>query len=130
MITEGGTVLGVVEEYLIDPATGKIAALEIAGKASEKILRKRAILPAAEVRTIGRDVVVVHNGAAEALTPGESPFAEGLRNLKEGAGRIMRKAWGRQSAEGGAGQNAGERPAPPSEEAGEGSGDGTGSQKP
>ncbi|MGB9791471.1 MAG: PRC-barrel domain-containing protein [Thermacetogeniaceae bacterium] len=125
VITEGGTVLGVVEEFLIDPATGKIAALEIAGRLNDKILKRRAILPASEVRTIGRDVVVVHNGAEEALTPGESPLAEGIKNLKEGANRILRKAWqGRQSPEGGADQ-----PAPPQETPGEAPSDGDADQK-
>lgn len=117
VITEGGTALGVVEEFLIDPATGKIAALEIGGKFNDKILKRRALLPAAEVRTIGKDVVVVHNGAEQALTPGESPLAEGMRNVKEGANRILRKAWPlRQNPEENAAQPAPEETAPSAEQ--------------
>ncbi len=93
VITEGGTALGVVMEFFVDPATGKITAFEIGGKFNDKLLKGRAVLPAGEVRTIGKDVLVVHNGAGEALIPGERPLAESMRTIKESAQRVFHKAW-------------------------------------
>jgi len=93
VITEGGTALGVVEEFFVDPATGKITAFEIGGKFGDKLLKGRAVLPAGEVRTIGKDVLVVHNGAEEALTPSEGLLAESMRNIKESTHRVFQKAW-------------------------------------
>jgi uncharacterized protein YrrD len=92
VITEGGTALGYVEEFFVDSATGKITAYEISGHFTEGILKGKAVLPAVEVRTIGKDVLVVHNGATDSLTRSETKLAEGMKNIKTGTSRMVQKA--------------------------------------
>lgn len=93
VITEGGTALGYVDEFYVDPATGKIAAYEISANLADGFIKGKAVLPAQEVRTIGKDVLVVHNGAEETLTRGEGKLSESLKNIKESTNRVIQKAW-------------------------------------
>lgn len=92
VITEGGTALGYVEEFIIDPQTGKITALEISGNFAENLFKGKATLPAQEVRTIGKDVLVVRNGAEEMLERSEGKLLERVKNIKESTNRFVKKA--------------------------------------
>ncbi|MDH7576574.1 MAG: PRC-barrel domain-containing protein [Bacillota bacterium] len=91
VITEGGTALGYVEEFLVDPDTGKITAFEVGGRFGEGLLKGRGVLPAQEVRTIGQDILVVRNGAEAALTRGEGKLTETVKSLKESTTRLVQK---------------------------------------
>lgn len=92
VITENGTALGYVTEFIIDPSTGKIAAYEISGKNPEFLWKGKAILPAEEVRTIGKDVLVVRQGAEESLQQSEGKLSEGVKNIKDTTTRFVEKA--------------------------------------
>lgn len=92
VITEGGTALGHVAEYLVNPETGKIEAFEISGTPAESLFKGRAFLPAEEVRTIGKDVLVVRRGAEETLKRFEGKLAEGVKGIKETTNRFVNKA--------------------------------------
>lgn len=91
IITEGGTALGYVEEFLVAPETGKIMAFEVSGRFKEGFLKGKATLPAKEVRTIGKDVLVVRNGAEATLTWSEGKLTETVKNLKESTARLVQK---------------------------------------
>lgn len=92
VITEGGTALGYVTEFFVDTATGKITAYEISGKNTESIWKGKALLPAEEVRTIGKDVLVVRQGAEDSLKQGEGRLTEGVRSIKDTTNRLVQKA--------------------------------------
>jgi len=92
VITEGGTALGHVVEYLVDPTTGKIEAFEVSGNPAENLWKGKAFLPADEVRTIGKDVIVVRQGAEETLKRNEGMLAEGVKSIKDTTNRFVNKA--------------------------------------
>jgi sporulation protein YlmC with PRC-barrel domain len=91
VISEGGAALGHVEEFYVDTATGKITAFEVSGAPGEGFLKGKAVLPAEEVRTIGKDILIVRNGAEESLTRSESRLAESMKSLKDGTNRLVQK---------------------------------------
>ncbi|HAF17290.1 MAG TPA: hypothetical protein DCG84_03030, partial [Peptococcaceae bacterium] len=91
-ITEEGTSLGHVVEYLVDPATGKIEAFEVTASPAASLWKGKAYLPASEVRTIGKDVLVVRQGAEENLQHNEGKLSEGVKNLKNTTNRFLEKA--------------------------------------
>jgi hypothetical protein len=80
-----------VEEFYVDTTTGKITAFEVSGAPGEGFLKGKAILPAGEVRTIGKDILIVRNGAEESLTRSESKLAESMKSLKDGTNRLVQK---------------------------------------
>ncbi|HHW29142.1 MAG TPA: photosystem reaction center subunit H [Syntrophomonadaceae bacterium] len=92
VITEEGTALGHVAEYLVDPATGKIEAFEVTASPAASLWKGKAFLPASEVRTIGKDVLVVRQGAEENLKQSEGKLSEGVKNLKNTTNRFLEKA--------------------------------------
>ncbi|HHY40448.1 MAG TPA: photosystem reaction center subunit H [Syntrophaceticus sp.] len=92
IITEEGTSLGHVVEYLVDPATGKIEAFEVTASPAASLWKGKAYLPASEVRTIGKDVLVVRQGAEENLQQNEGKLSEGVKNLKNTTNRFIEKA--------------------------------------
>ncbi len=91
VVTEDGNLLGYVEEYHLDPETGKITTLEISKGRGNHLFRGSALLPAAAIRTLGRDVVVVHNNAPELLCWSEAKIRLHLRGLKEATARLARR---------------------------------------
>lgn len=91
VISEAGAALGHVEEFYVDTETGKITAFEVSGGLGEGILKGRAVLPANEVRTIGKDILIVRDGAEESLTRSEGKFAGSIKNLKQSTSRLVQK---------------------------------------
>jgi uncharacterized protein YrrD len=91
VISEGGAALGYVEEFYVDTETGKITAFEVGGTPGEGFLKGKATLPAGEVRTIGKDILIVRNGAEENLSRSESKLAGSMKSLKEGTSRLVQK---------------------------------------
>lgn len=91
VISEGGAALGHVEEFYVDTATGKITAFEVSGTPGDGIIKGRSVLPANEVRTIGKDILIVRNGAEESLTRSENKLADSVKNLKESTNRLVQR---------------------------------------
>jgi uncharacterized protein YrrD len=91
VISEGGAAFGRVDEFYVDAATGKIIAFEVSGAPGDGILKGKATLPAGEVRTIGKDILIVRNGAEESLTRSEGKLAGGMKNLKDSTSRLVQK---------------------------------------
>ncbi|AFL98588.1 hypothetical protein Desde_0094 [Desulfitobacterium dehalogenans ATCC 51507] len=67
VITQSGKTLGVVEEFYVDPDTGKITQMEISGGKIEGFFSGKAILDADYVVTIGQDVIVAQKGCETSL---------------------------------------------------------------
>lgn len=91
VISEGGAALGHVEEFYVDASSGKITAFEVSGTPGDGLLKGKAVLPASEVRTIGKDILIVRNGAEESLTRSENKLAGGMKSLKESTNRLVQK---------------------------------------
>lgn len=89
VIAENGKVIGEVDEYYIDEATGKISGLEISGKLLESLYKGKAFLPTDNVSTIGSDVIVVTNDAESNLEKIDGGLQETLHNIKEGTSSIL-----------------------------------------
>ncbi|MHB8157225.1 MAG: PRC-barrel domain-containing protein, partial [Desulfocucumaceae bacterium] len=53
LVTEKGSILGVVDEYYIDLQTGDIVGLEFSGGAVNNLVRGSAFLDINHVRTLG-----------------------------------------------------------------------------
>ncbi len=115
IITEGGTALGHVVEYLVDPETGKIEAFEVTASPAASLFKGKAFLPASEVRTIGKDVLVVRQGAEENLQQNEGKLSEGVKSIKNTTNRFIEKARQLQSKMQGEEEDK-EEPSPPKDD--------------
>ncbi|MCL5935451.1 MAG: PRC-barrel domain-containing protein, partial [Firmicutes bacterium] len=89
VIAENGTVIGTVDEFHIDEATGKITGLEVSGKLLESLYKGKAILPIDSVSTIGTDVIVVTNDAESNLQKIDGGLQETIQNIREGTSSIL-----------------------------------------
>ncbi|MDD2555621.1 MAG: PRC-barrel domain-containing protein [Syntrophaceticus sp.] len=92
VITEAGKALGNVVEYLIDPVTGKIKAFEISASSAQSLWKGKASLPADQVRTIGKDVLVVLQGAEEELQLNDGKLTGSVKSIKDSTNRFVNKA--------------------------------------
>lgn len=89
VLSEDGTVLGIIEEYYIDEETGRIVSLEISGKFLESLFKGKALLSADCVRTMGFDAIVVKNGSEEKLEKIDGGLQETFSNIKEGTSTLL-----------------------------------------
>lgn len=89
VIAENGTVIGTVDEFYVDEATGKITGLEISGKLLESLYKGKAFLPVDSICTIGSDIIVVTNDAESHLEKIDGGLQETLHNIKEGTSSIL-----------------------------------------
>jgi len=92
VVTQEGTVLGVVEDYLFDPVTGQVTTLELAGGLLSSLWRGKSSLPAQVVKTVGRDAVIVDTKALQNLEEKEGPFREAVETAKDTKNRMWQKA--------------------------------------
>ncbi|MTV48461.1 hypothetical protein GJ688_05615 [Heliobacillus mobilis] len=83
VLTTVGQKVGIVEEYYFDEKTGKLLTLEIRGHFGEGWFNGKAALPAAAVRTISPEMVLVYEDAIERLTPMPHPVEDSLKRLTE-----------------------------------------------
>ena len=88
VIVEDGTLVGHVDEFYIDEATGKIVTLEVSGKFLENIFRGKALVSTEYVRTMGSDVIVLKNGAQDALEKVDGGLQDTLSTLKDSTSQL------------------------------------------
>lgn len=98
VITQSGKTLGVVEEYYVDPDTGKITQMEISGGKIEGFFSGKAILEADYVVTIGQDVIVAQKGCETSLMIADKGINDTFKsvirstsNLASGTGQAFGK---------------------------------------
>ncbi len=81
VITETGKVLGVVEEFYIEPKTGKVISLEVANNFLTGLFKGRARLDQNDLVTMGKDVIIATAGAQERLAPADTGISETLKSV-------------------------------------------------
>lgn len=86
VITEDGNVLGTVEEYTFDSATGGISTLELAGNLLK--LKGRATLPVTAVITLGKSVIIARAGSEVELDREENPLQETVKSVRDTGTRV------------------------------------------
>lgn len=89
VIDETGLALGVVEEYLVEPTNGKIISFEIGGKFLDSLVKGKAYLPAEEIKTVGKDVLIAKAEAGAKLVRVEAGLPETWKSLKEGSSHLL-----------------------------------------
>lgn len=77
ILTEGGRFLGDVDEFTVDPKTGRIESLLLSGGLIRDLFRGQAVLPADLVLTVGEDAIIVRDDAAALLAPARTESAAG-----------------------------------------------------
>jgi len=89
VISESGTLLGIVEEFSFDTQTGKIKSIEVSGKFIESFFRGKMSIPASSVITIGTDAIIVSMDAQKNLKKLDSPLKKKLNSLKSSGKRFL-----------------------------------------
>ncbi|WP_089609375.1 PRC-barrel domain-containing protein [Dehalobacterium formicoaceticum] len=89
VVSTSGKLLGHVEEFWFDE-TGKITKYEIGGKLTEGLWKGKILLSGEDVVTIGKDVVMVADGAENRLISGDNHIQKTMSDLKTATGKI----WG------------------------------------
>ena len=88
IITEGGAILGSVEDFTLDVKTGKVVSLLIASKSYEKYLKGMAELPISHIVTIGRDAIIAKAGSKDALLIPDDTLAEKIEAIKDSSVKL------------------------------------------
>jgi uncharacterized protein YrrD len=81
VITQSGKTLGVVEEYYVEPLSGKITQLEISGGKIEGFLNGKALLDADYITTIGQDVIVTAKGCESSLIAADKGLNDTFKSI-------------------------------------------------
>lgn len=88
IVAENGTVLGNTDEFYVDMATGTIAGLEFSGNLINSVIKGRAFLDIAYVRTLGKEVVVVTNDGIENIFKLEGGLQDTVKTIRESTGHF------------------------------------------
>lgn len=81
IVTESGKVLGIADEYYIEPETGKVKEIEISGGKLEGLLNGKARLQADQLVTIGHDVIVAQKGSESGLIVSDKGLSDTFKNI-------------------------------------------------
>lgn len=88
IVAENGTVLGYVDEYYVDMATGSIAGLEFSGNFINSVIKGRAFLDITYVRTLGKEVAVITNEGIDNIYKLEGGLQDTVKTIKESTGQF------------------------------------------
>lgn len=88
IVSEKGTVLGFVDEYYVDLSTGTIAGLEFSGNFINSMVKGRAFLDIAYVRTLGKEVVVINDEGLENVYKLDGGLHETVKSIRDSTGHF------------------------------------------
>jgi len=89
VISETGTLLGIVEEFTFDTETGRIESLEVSGRFIESLFRGRTSIPISAVITIGSDAIIIRTSGNKDLKKIDSALQKKLKALKSTGKRLL-----------------------------------------
>ncbi|MCL6477995.1 MAG: PRC-barrel domain-containing protein [Peptococcaceae bacterium] len=101
LVTENGTVLGIVDEYYVDLQTGDIVGLEFSGGTVSSLLKGSAFLDINHVRTLGPKVVICNDSSLNNIVRMDGGLQETFRAIRENTGQILEttaqktRGWGK-----------------------------------
>lgn len=87
VLTEDGNLLGAVEEFCFDPATGKINGLELGNKLLNNLVHGKTIIKGNVITTIGKSAIIVKSDA-QSMIKEESPLTETAKTVKETSQKV------------------------------------------
>lgn len=88
VVTENGSALGYVDEFLVDPSNGQITSIEVSGKFLNSFFKGKASLSMEFTRTIGKEVVIVQEQALDELVKVDGGIQETLLNIKDSTSQL------------------------------------------
>lgn len=88
IVAENGTALGQVDEYYVDVESGTIAGLEFSGNFINSVIKGKAFLDIAYIRTMGKGVIVVTNESVENAFKLDGGLQETIKNVRESTSHI------------------------------------------
>lgn len=88
IVSENGTLLGVVDDYYVNLASGEIMGMEFSGNYLNSVFNGKAFLDIDHVLTIGREMIVCSDEALEKAVKLDGGLQEKLRGVKESTGHI------------------------------------------
>jgi len=88
IVAENGSVLGFVDEYYVDPITGAITGLEFSGNLIDSVIKGRAFLDIAHVRTLGKEITIVTSEGPENAFKLEGGLQETVKSIKESTSQL------------------------------------------
>lgn len=81
VVTQSGKILGIAEEYFVDPDNGKVTQIEISGDKLGGLIKGRAYLQAEQLVTIGPDAIVAEKGSEHLLAVADKGLNDTLKSL-------------------------------------------------
>lgn len=88
IVTENGTLLGVVDDYYVNLASGELVGMEFSGSYLNAVFNGKAFLDIDHVLTIGRDMIVCSDEAVEKAVKLDGGLQERFRGVRESTGQI------------------------------------------
>ncbi|MCL6610440.1 MAG: PRC-barrel domain-containing protein [Peptococcaceae bacterium] len=101
LVTESGTVLGVVDEYYVDLQTGDIVGLEFSGGTVSNLFKGSAFLDINYVRTLGSSLIICSDSSLDNIVKMDGGLKETFRVFSENTGQLLEntyqktRGWGR-----------------------------------
>lgn len=88
VLAENGAQLGVVDEYYVDETNGNIVGLEVTSTLLNSLMKGKTFLDISFTKTIGKELVVTSNDAAENLVKSDGGFQETVKQLKDSTSQL------------------------------------------
>ncbi|MBF7082681.1 PRC-barrel domain-containing protein [Desulfallas sp. Bu1-1] len=88
IVTESGTLLGIVDDYYVDLTSGELVGMEFSGGYISGIFSGTAFLDIEHVLTIGKEMIVCSDEAVEKAVKLDGGLQDKLRSVKESTGQL------------------------------------------
>jgi len=89
VVTEDGAVLGRVDEFYVDEATGKMTGLDLSDTALKSIIKGKRQLDISFVKTIGKEILIACSKAGDHLIKTDGGLQENMNNIRESTANLL-----------------------------------------
>ncbi|MFZ5595740.1 MAG: PRC-barrel domain-containing protein [Bacillota bacterium] len=93
LVTESGTVMGLVDEFYIDLKSGDIVGLEFSGGTVSNLFKGSAFLDANYIMTLGASIVICSDSSLNNAIKMDGGLQETLRAFRENTGQLLDITW-------------------------------------
>ncbi len=83
IITPEGQLVGTIDDFYFDTATGKIEKYVLTGGTIKTLFKGRASIPASSIENIGKDVIIAVGNVAETLQKDEPGLTDNIEQWKD-----------------------------------------------